>query len=135
MPILTCRALEPGEWALPQSCRWRGCSILMSHRLIVCYEMAEEFVQLYGGQTADRKPAPLAANDPIARNIKTLAVQQGAPAQESAPAVTEPSVKTSAGARLEQLAQALTTQTVDFFARPSRQEPTKPGPAVRQAQK
>jgi hypothetical protein len=76
------RAAEEFVWRKPftlelQSCGSPGAQWdLLSHRLIVCYEMAEEFAQLYRDQTADRKPAaPLAANDLIGRNIKTPPVQ------------------------------------------------------------
>jgi hypothetical protein len=125
------RAAEEFVWRKPfalelQSCGKPGAHWdLMSHRLIVCYEMAEEFVQLYGDQTADWNPAPLAANEPIARNIKTLALPPRVSAQDAklAPAATtELGVKTGSDARLEQLAHALTAQTVEFFARPSSHE-------------
>ncbi len=143
------RAAEEFVWRKPFALELQSCGSpgahwdLLSHRLIVCYEMAEEFVQLYRDQTADRKPAaPLAANDLIARNIKTPPVQQGASKAGLAedakliPALTtEPGVKTASVARLEQLAHALTTQTVEFFAPPSKHETTEPAPRVRRAHK
>ncbi len=113
------RAAEEFVWRKPfalelQSCDKPGAHWdLMSHRLIVCYEMAEEFVQLYRDLTAERKPASSqAANELIARNIKAAAVLRGG-------SKTELSVQTSSAARLEQLAHALTTQTVEFFGRPA----------------
>jgi hypothetical protein len=47
---------------------------------------------------------------------------------------TEPSVKTASVNPFEHVAHALTTQTLEFFARPACREPAKPV-AVRSAQK
>jgi hypothetical protein len=91
--------------------------------------MAEEFVQLYRDQALERKPAAAAAaNELIARNITTPAVRQ------DAAKATEPSVKTASVNPFEHVAHALTTQTLEFFARPASHEPAKPV-AVRSAQK
>ena len=94
----------------------------MSHRLIVCYEMAEEFVQLYLGQTLEPQPVPLAANEPIARNIKTQGSSKAAPAEDAKVAsgrTTELDAKIASVARLELLADAMAAQTVEFFAPPA----------------
>jgi hypothetical protein len=122
-------------WRKPFALELQNCGkpgahwVLMSHRLIVCYEMAEEFVQLYRDQALERKPAAAAAaNELIARNITTPAVRQ------DAAKATEPSVKTASVNPFEHVAHALTTQTLEFFARPASHEPAKPV-AVRSAQK
>jgi hypothetical protein len=137
------RAAEEFVWRKPfalelQSCGKPGAHWdLMSHRLIVCYEMAEEFVQLYRDQTAE-PAAPLAANEPIARDIKTVAGQQRASTAGLAddaklmPAVsTEPGVKTASVAHLEQIAEAMTVQTIEFFAPPTIHASIGSAPAVR----
>jgi hypothetical protein len=129
------RAAEEFVWRKPFALELRSCGSpgahwdLLSHRLIVCYEMAEEFVQLYRDQALERKPvARLQANELIARNIKTPAVRQ------DAAKATEPSVKTASVNPFEHVAYALTTQTLEFSARPANHEPAKPV-AVRSAHK
>ena len=141
------RAAEEFVWRKPfaielQSCGKPGAHWnLMSHRLIVCYEMAEEFVQLYRDQTVDRKPAPLAANDLIARDIKPVPLRG-----ESKPALaqnagaspaptTQSGVKADAAAGLGQLAQAMTAQRVEFVAPLVDRGPANPAPAIRSVQK
>ena len=89
----------------------------MSHRLIVCYEMAEEFVQLYHQQIAEPKPVALAANELIARDIKTPGMSKAAPTGE-------------AKGGFEQLAAAMTAQTIEFFAAPASVAFTGPAPAI-----
>jgi Putative metallopeptidase len=101
------RAAEEFVWRKPfvlelQSCGKPGAHWdLMSHRLIVCYEMAEEFAQLYRQQTLEWEPAPLAANEPIARNIKTPGAATAGLADDAKVAsdpTTEPSAKTASAA-------------------------------------
>ena len=110
----------------------------MSHRLIVCYEMAEEFVQLYRQHTLEGEPAPLAANEPIARNIKTPGAATAGLA-EDAKVASDPTMelgaKTASAAPLEQLAEAMTAQTIAFFAPPAGHAPTGSAPAARLAHK
>jgi hypothetical protein len=137
------RAAEEFVWRKPfalelQSCGKPGAHWdLMSHRLIVCYEMAEEFAQLYRQQTLEWEPAPLAANEPIARNIKTPGAATAGLADDAKVAsdpTTELGVKTASVNPFEHVAQALTTQTIAFFAPPASHEPAKPV-AVRSAEK
>jgi hypothetical protein len=97
--------------------------IRASHKLIVCYEMAEEFVQLYREQTAEPKPAPLSANEPIAHNITTQAALKTAP--------TESLATTPAPDGFERLAAAM--QSIEFFA--PRAALAGPAPAIHQAHK
>ncbi len=122
-----------------QSCGNPGANWnLMSHRLIVCYEMAEEFAQLHLDLTAERKhAAALAANELIARNIKTAAVLRGGSKEDAnltPELVTKAGAKAASFAHFEQLADAMTTQTIEFSARPANHEPAKPA-AVRSAHK
>lgn len=110
------RAAEEFVWRRPFSLELQSCGKpgahwdLQAHRLEVCYEMSEEFVHLYRDQNVARKPmARERTNDLIARNISP----------KSIPAATgKPSVDTS-DARIEQIAQVMTTQAIAFFARPS----------------
>jgi hypothetical protein len=148
LEIVAERAAEEFVWRKPftlelQSCGQPGANWnMMSHRLIVCYEMAEEFVQLYRDQTIERKPAaPLLANELIARNIKVVPAQPAAnsgvaEAVKSTPALTaEARTKTASGAGLEQIAHALTTQPVEFFASQPAQGPAKAVATGRRAHK
>jgi hypothetical protein len=149
LEIVAERAAEEFVWRKPftlelQSCGKPGANWnLMSHRLIVCYEMAEEFVQLYRHQTVERNPAArLPANELIARNIKTPPVPQDSakagPAEHAkltAASTTQTGAKTASGAGLEQLAHALTTQSLEFFASPSTHGPAQPASPVRRAHK
>jgi hypothetical protein len=122
------RAAEEFVWRKPFSLELQSCGKpgaqwdLISHRLIVCYEMAEEFVQLYLGQTLEPQPVPLAANELIARNIKTQGSSKAAPAEDAKVAsgrTTELDAKIASVARLELLADAMAAQTVEFFAPPA----------------
>jgi Putative metallopeptidase len=137
------RAAEEFVWRKPfalelQSCGKPGAHWdLMSHRLIVCYEMAEEFVQLYRRQTLEPKPVPLAANEPIARNIKTQGAAKAAPAGDATVAsglTAEVGVKTTSPGGLDHLAAAMMAQTIEFFAPPASAASIE-SPAVRLADK
>jgi hypothetical protein len=124
------RASEEYTWRAPftlamQSCGQSGAQWdLFSRKLTLCYEMADEFVQLYGTDTADRKPAGrLAPSDLISRNIRALPAQHGVAAAGSAAdakltAATERPAEDPSAARLEQLAQALHTESIEFVAQP-----------------
>src|ERR1043166_1621297 len=115
------RAAEEFVWRKPfalelQSCGKPGAHWdLMSHRLIVCYEMAEEFVHLCHQQNLEPKPVALAANELIARNIKTQGASKAAQAD-------------GAKGGFEHLAAAMTAQTIEFFAAPA--NIALPGPAA-----
>jgi hypothetical protein len=131
------RAAEEFVWRKPfalelQSCGKPGAHWdLMSHRLIVCYEMAEEFVQLYRQQTLEPKPVAAAANEPIARNIKTSARAEDA---KIAPGlVTVSSAKGPSARGFENLAEAMTRRTIEFVASPADAARTGPAPALREA--
>jgi hypothetical protein len=125
------RVAEEFVWRKPftielQSCGSPGADWnLMSHRLIVCYEMAEEFVQLYLDQTMERKPvAALASNDLIARDIKALPLSRSG---------AKPARASAAG--LEQIADAFTAHNVEFAAAPTHHADTKPAAGIRSAHK
>jgi hypothetical protein len=134
------RAAEEFVWRKPfalelQSCGKPGAHWhLMSHRLIVCYEMAEDFVQLYRELTAERKPAAAqAANELIARTIKSLPKVGSAEAGKATAASA--TVKTAPVAQIDRIADAMAEQTIEFVARPAGHAPSAPAPAVRAASK
>ena len=138
------RAAEEFVWRKPfalelQSCGKPGAHWdLMSHRMIVCYEMAEEFVQLYRQQTLEPNSAPLAANEPIARNIKTQRASKAALAEDAEIApdlTTELGAKTPSAGGLKHLAEAMMAQTIEFFAPSAIAALTGPAPAIRNAHK
>ena len=116
------RAAEQFVWRKPftielQSCGKPGAHWdLMSHRLTVCYEMAEEFVHLYHQQTLEPKPGPMAANEPIARNIKTQGASKASQDAAVAPGLTESGAKTLPVGGFEQLVGAMTAEIIEFFA-------------------
>jgi hypothetical protein len=121
------RAAEEFVWRKPFTLELQRCGNpganwnLMSHRLIVCYEMAEELVQLYLDQTAEQQPAAsLPANDLIARTIKAPSLRRSGSKPELSEGarltsgLTEPGVEAASAAGLEQLADAMTAQNVEF---------------------
>src|ERR1043166_1952398 len=116
------RAAEQFVWRKPftielQSCGKPGAHWdLMSHRLTVCYEMAEEFVHLCHQQTLEPKPGPMAANEPIARNIKTQGASKASQDAAVAPGLTESGAKTPPVGGFEQLVGAMTAEIIEFFA-------------------
>jgi Putative metallopeptidase len=132
------RAAEEFIWRKPFSLELQSCGKpgaqwdLMSHRLIVCYEMAEEFVQLHGDLAAERKSAaPQAADELIARNIKTPPMQRigskAGPAEDPKPAPvspTEAGVKIAPVAQIERIADAMAAETIEFVAFPDWQART-----------
>jgi hypothetical protein len=137
------RAAEEFVWRKPFALELQRCGKpgahwdLMSHRLIVCYEMAEEFVQLYRQQTLEPKPVAMAANEPIARNIKSQGASKATPAQDAKVAsglTTELGVNTPSAGGLEHLAAAMTAQTIEFFAPQAGAAPIE-SPAARLAHK
>ena len=91
-------------------------------------------MQLYRQQTLEPTPAPQAANEPIARNIKTQRASKAALAEgaEIAPELTtESGAKTPSAGGLEHLAEAITAQTIEFVAPPASAALTGPAPTVR----
>ena len=136
------RAAEEFVWRKPfalelQSCGRPGAHWdLLSHRLIVCYEMAEEFVELYRQQTLEPKQVAPAANELIARNIKPQATPKAALAEDAkiAPGLAmESAAKTPSPRGFEHLAEAMTARTIEFVAPLASAALTRPAPAIRAA--
>jgi hypothetical protein len=96
----------------------------------LCYEMAEEFVELYRGYTEKRSATQrkmMLSNELIAQNVKrirlqhsmsmaSLATDSGLP--ESWVGRMERGLEESNGDQLEKLARALKVETAAFFALP-----------------
>jgi hypothetical protein len=101
----------------------------------LCYEMAEDFVELYRGYTEKRTAAQkkMQLNELIAQNIKrirlqhnmsmaSLATDSGLP--EAWVTRMERGLENSTVDQLEKLARALKVETAVFFAQPSNKEAT-----------
>ena len=132
------RAAEEYVWRAPFTLEMRSCGRpdahwnLPAHRLVLCYEMAEELVRLYRDETVDRRPSSrIAANDLIARNIKKLGARTGLAMEDLGAAARSAQSRVTQMARgadsqfvteSDQLAYALNTRTPD-----SRPQSTPPG--------
>ena len=96
----------------------------------LCYEMAEDFVELYNGYT-EKKPAPgkkMALNELIARNIKRIrlahnmsmgSLASSAGMSEAWVGRVERGLETGSVDQLEKLASALKVETAEFFMSPA----------------
>src|SRR5262252_10088747 len=99
----------------------------------LCYEMAEEFVELYKGFTEKRtvRHGKMQSNVLIAQNVKRIRLQHnmsmtslatGSRLPETRTTPTEPGLEKRTAGELEQLAHALKLEAATFFVQPS----TKP---------
>ena len=122
------RASEEFVWRKGFAIEMKSCGSAAAHwslssrRLIICYELAEEFVQLYRNDPIERKPmAQAAASELSQRNIRSLSLRTvTAPAddaqEESASAEKKPAMQQASFALIAQFAQVLDTQPVQFSA-------------------
>lgn len=108
---------------------------LPTHMETICYELADEFVDLYLGYTEVQKPsARMSSNELIARNIRRIRIAQGT-SQDGLAADAkmdlgwiskmERGKENASVLQLEQLARALNVETSAFFAQPSDKVPDK----------
>ncbi|HEV7982787.1 MAG TPA: DUF4344 domain-containing metallopeptidase [Xanthobacteraceae bacterium] len=115
---------------------------------ILCYELAQDFVELYRGYTENPKvTGRMPTNQLLARNIKRLRIQQGMSqdhlATDSGVDKTwvdgmEGGRQDATVAQLEQLARALKVETAELFKQEDAQatqaaksiQPTQPTPAT-----
>jgi hypothetical protein len=146
LEIVAERASKEFVWRKPFKIEMQTCGSpnarwdLLSRRLVVCYELAEEFVQLFRDSVAPVARAP--GNELTARNIKTLRLQN---LMTTASVVTESkpehaAAKDAAGQsepafQLEQIAYVLNTQSIEFYAPLVRSARHTPTSGVQQAQK
>jgi hypothetical protein len=131
------RASDEFVWRKSFAIEMKSCGAsaahwsLSSHRLTICYELAEEFVQLYRNDPINGKPmAQVAASELSQRNIRGLTLRQAmAPAdasdEQNASAQTQASVQPVSLVLIEQFARALDTQPVHFAAPVAKTAATK----------
>jgi hypothetical protein len=93
------------------------------HKEMLCYEMAEEFLQLYRGFSEDKK-GKMATNELLARNILRLrslhtmsqqSLASGSGMDQSWVNRVEHGQENASVAQLEQLAHALRVETAELF--------------------
>jgi hypothetical protein len=110
---------------------------LQAHKLLLCYEMADEFLNLYQDVSAERMaPTRMAPNGMLARNIRMLRLQHGMSMEKLAVAAgldrawmgrMEAGRETATPSQLDKLARALNIQSAELIAlAPST---NMPGPA------
>jgi hypothetical protein len=125
------RASDEFVWRAPFKIEMQTCGRSAAHwdlfarRLVVCYELAEEFVQFF------RDAAPVArasGSETASRTIKTLRLRDVVSRDElavvakpaSAAAATGGGEADAGSAKLEQIGDVLNTQSLEFYAPPVR---------------
>jgi len=132
-------------WRAPYTMELQSCGEpgahwdLKEHKLHVCYEMAEEFLNLYQDISAERtKPTRMAPNTVLARNIRRLRQQHGMSMEKLAEAAGLPRAwmgrmeagqETATQPQLEKLARALNMQSAELVALASGADMPGPAPA------
>jgi Putative metallopeptidase/Helix-turn-helix domain len=140
-------AAEEYVWRRPFALAMQTCGgpnaqwDLSTQKLTLCYELAEEFVQLYGDSATERKSSVrMASNDLIIRNIRRLRVQHGMSTENLAAGAQLPQAWMSRMERglenanvsqLEKLARALNVEPIELFTPPAKNEPPRSPPAAR----
>jgi len=120
------RASEEFVWRKSFAIEMKTCGSSASHwslsnrRLTICYELAEEFVQLYRDDPVERKPmAQAAANELAQRNIRALSLRTAmAPADDTQErsAIAKPNEQLASLAPFEHFGRLLDTHAVQFSA-------------------
>jgi DNA-binding XRE family transcriptional regulator len=129
-----------------QSCGEPGAHWdLKEHKLHVCYEMAEEFLNLYQDVTAEQmKPNRMAPNNVLSRNIRRLRQQQGMSMEKLAEAAGLPRAwmgrmeagqETATPSQLDKLARALNMPSAELVALTSGADMPGPAPAPKRFKK
>jgi len=150
LDIVAGYAAEEFTWRAPFTLEMQTCGQpdahwdLSTHKLTLCYEMAEEFVQLYGDSVAERKTAgKMSQNELLALNIKRIRMAHGMSMENLASDAGLPmnwmsrmerGLENASVSQLEKLARALNTETVDFFV-PPKTETARVMPPVKRARK
>jgi hypothetical protein len=111
-----------------KSCGESGASwSLKTLKETICYEMAEEFVNLYRGYT-EKGTTSMSSNELVARNVRRIRISQGMSMDNVASDAKLPmawvsrmerGMENASVAQLEQLARALKVEPAEFFARPA----------------
>src|SRR5215470_13508665 len=99
---------------------------LQSHKLLLCYEMADEFLDLYQDVSAERMaPTRMAPNAMLARNIRMLRLHHGMSMEKLAVAAgldrawmgrMEAGREIATPSQLDKLARALNMQSAELIA-------------------
>jgi hypothetical protein len=129
-----------------QSCGEPGAHWdLKEHKLHVCYEMAEEFLNLYQDVSAERtKPNRMAPNTVLARNVRRLRLQHSMSMEKLADAAGLPRAwmgrmeagqETATKSQLDKLARALNMQSAELVALASSADMPGPAPGNRRLKK
>ena len=144
-------------WPHPFSVVMQGCGDANAswnpevRKEILCYEMAEDFAELYRGYTENRKASGrMPANELLARNIKRLRIQHNMSQDHLAAGSgfnktwvnrMERAQENASVEQLDQLARALRVETSELFkqedaqAAQARREDAQAGPTKRRARK
>jgi hypothetical protein len=143
---------EEYVWRAPITLEMQSCDEPNAHwdlatrKTTICYELAEEFLQLYQGFTEDRKPSgKMPMNALIARNLKMLRFKQGMSQADVAADSGLPmkwvkrmelAQENCTVTQLEALARALKVETVAFLASPTENDRSgKAQPAGKRAKR
>jgi hypothetical protein len=118
---------------------------LQSHKLYLCYEMADEFLDLYQDVSAERMtPTRMAPNAMLARNIRRLRVEHGMSMEKLAVAAgldrawmgrMEAGRETATPSQLDKLARALNMQSTELIALAPSTDMRGPAPGIRRLKK
>jgi DNA-binding XRE family transcriptional regulator len=118
---------------------------LQARKLHVCYELAEEFVQVYQDVPSDRAaPTRMAPNDVLARNIRRLRIEHGMSMEKLAEEAglnrawmgrMESGQENATASQLDKLARALHMQSAELIALATPTETPGNAPVVRRLKK
>lgn len=138
-------------WRRPLTLEMQSCGQadahwdLQTHKLYVCYEMADEFLDLYQDVSAERmKPMRMAPNNVLARNIRMLRLGHGMSMQKLADVAgldrawmgrMEAGKENATKSQLDKLARALNTQSADLVGLASKADMPGPAPATQRFKK
>jgi DNA-binding Xre family transcriptional regulator len=118
---------------------------LKEHKLYVCYELADEFLNLYQDVSDQRtRPMRMAPNNVLARNVRRLRLQHGMSMEKLAEAAGLPRAwmgrmeagqETATPSQLDKLARALNMQSAELVALASGSDMPGPAPASKRFKK
>jgi len=134
-------------WRKPFTIEMQSCGQseahwdLQAHKLYICYELADEFLDLYQDVSAERmSPTRMAPNNMLARNIRQLRLQHGMSMEKLAAQTgldrawmgrMEAGRENATPSQLEKLARAFHMQSAELIALPRSVDMPVPAPGVR----
>jgi DNA-binding XRE family transcriptional regulator len=138
-------------WRAPLTIKMQTCGkpdahwSLPTHELYICYELADEFLDLYQDVSAERTaPSRMAPNNILARNIRRLRLQHGMTMEKLAADAgldrawmgrMEAGHETPTRSQIDRLARALHMQSPELAALASAADMPGPAPGVRRLKK